>query len=248
LRGLPVEAYLWCAVLRRRALVSALLVAPVALAAGARVASAAPPAQGAATAAPIGQQPTSADLDRPHELRSGIVIGFDAGIGIAEASGYPNDINHIGDSSYYSATSAMLGGGGGMFVMGALADWVNFGFWFGIVRGGNGDFKTTGRGIGFRVETFPLYKLFPALSGLGVMGRFGIGSATIDTKLPGNYPQADGSQSYVGVGVFHEWKVLRMLGGHLSLGPTVDFDAIFSTSIEWHGTTVGGRIAFYGGP
>ena len=56
-----------------------ILIAPAALAvfAGSSPAAAAPPAEGAATAAPIGVQATSAEMNKPHERRSGIVAGFD---------------------------------------------------------------------------------------------------------------------------------------------------------------------------
>jgi hypothetical protein len=224
------------------------LAASALLLAGTR-AAAAPPASGAATAAPVGgAQPETEEMNKPHLLRSGAVVGIDFGAGLAESSGYPNDVNRIGDPSAYSASGAMLGSGGSVFVMGALADYVNFGVWFGAVRASNGDFRSSGRGGGFRVEAFPLYRLVPALKDFGVMARFGIGGANLDTTLPGNYPGADGTQSYLGAGVFQEFRIFKMLGGHVSIGPALDYDAIFSRSIEWHGMTLGGRFVFYGGP
>ena len=86
--------------------------------------------------------------------------------------------------------------------------------------------KSTGFGIGFRVEVFPLVRLFPR-SRTPVYGQAGVGSTELQAK--GNFPSADGTQSFAGIGVHHEFRFFRMLGGHLSGGPYVEYDAIFAT-------------------
>ena len=205
-------------------------------------------AQRAAQAVPTGAPPADAttDFDGAPKKRAGVVIGLDLGVGLAGASGYPNDSNKIDDPNYYGASGMLTGTGGSIFFMGALADYLNFGFWFGRQSAQNGDWRSSGVGGGFRVEAFPLYTLLPKLSDLGVMAKFGIGSATLDAKR-GEYPGADGVQSYLGAGVFYEWSLGRALGGHFALGPTLEFDAIYSRPIERHGLLAGGRFVWYGG-
>ncbi len=111
----------------------------------------------------------------------------------------------------------MAGSSGSLFVMGALADYLNFGFWFGSGTFQNSDWKSSGSGGGLRVEAFPFVRLFPHLSGLGVLGEFGIGAAKLTSNTPG-VPEASGTQSYLGSGVFYEWSFGSLFGGHFAVG------------------------------
>jgi hypothetical protein len=181
------------------------------------------------------------------ESRSGIVLGLQFGWGAAGSSGYPNNASKINDPNYYSASDLLGGSGGTFLVMGALADYVNFGIWFGGGTFESKDWKSTGGGAGLRVDLFPLYVLVPKLRDLAVFGQFGLGSTKLEAKA-GGYEPAVGVQSYLGAGVFYEWSLFRMLGGHVSGGPSLEYDAIYSLSAERHSLMVGGRFAFYGGP
>jgi hypothetical protein len=202
--------------------------------------------QAVAQPAPGATVDATTAFDPPPSRRSGIVIGTSLGVGLAGASGYPNDSTKVDDPQYYAASGFMTGGGGSVFVMGALADYVSFGFWFGLQRYGNGDWSSTGGGGGFRVEAFPLFYAVPALKDLGVLTQLGIGKATLDPKR-GDYPGAEGLQSFVGAGAFYEWSLFKMLGGHFAGGPSLEYDAIFSRSIDRHGALLGARLVFYGG-
>lgn len=190
-------------------------------------------------------QSTSA-LDKPAERRSGVVLGMAGGLGIASASGYPNSARNIDKPEFYSATGTMFGNGGTFFVMGALADYFNVGFWFGGGSYKNEDFKSTGGGIGLRFEAFPLWTLGKQARDLGVRAQVGIGGASIEIQRPGDWPNAEGAQSVLGLGVFHE--SVRFAGNHLTVGPSLDYDVVFSRSITRHALGMGVRFVFYGGP
>jgi hypothetical protein len=199
----------------------------------------------AATAVPTGDRPVTADLDAPAKVRSGLVLGASLGVGVGAASGYPNDSTKIGDPRYYSASGAMLGTSETVVLMGALADYLTFGFWFNHAAYGAGDFHSTGDAGGLRLEVFPLTVLYPGLAGLGLLGEFGIGQARLTS--PGA-PTAEGTQSFVGAGAFYEWRFGRFLGGHFAAGPSLEYDAMWSSPFGRQGLVAAARLVFYGGP
>jgi hypothetical protein len=186
------------------------------------------------------------DLDAPHRYRGGVAVGVTLGAGLIGASGYPNNSNQIGDASYYSASGWMAGTAETLFVMGALTDYLSFGFWFAHSSASNGDWHSSGDGGGLRAEAFPLAVAIPRLQGWGIVTQFGLGSGSLTSKRPG-LPEANGTQSFAGVGTFYEWSFGRFLGGHFGIGPNVEFDAIWSLPFERHGLTASARFVFYGG-
>jgi hypothetical protein len=99
--------------------------------------------------------------------------------------------------------------------------------------------------MGFRGEFFPLVKLVPELADTAAYAQLGFG--TTELRAKGNYPTADGAQSFIGLGIHHEWRLGRLLGGHASAGPYVEYDAIYSPSAERHWATAGLRVVWYGG-
>jgi len=201
----------------------------------------------AAAAVPTGDRPTSPDLDVAPRIRSGIVIGLSLGAGVAGASGYPNASSEIGDPAFYSASGFMTGTSGTIFVMGALADYLNFGLWFGSGNFSNGDWRSSGGGAGLRVEAFPLVGIFPRLAGLGLLGQFGIGGANLSSSNPA-HPTASGTQAFLGTGAFYEWSFGSLFGGHFGSGPSLEYDSTWSQPFERHGLVASARIVFYGGP
>lgn len=203
--------------------------------------------QAAAAAIPTGDVTPSTDLPAAHQYRSGVVVGLSLGAGLGGASGYPNDALKIGDPDYYASSGVMTGTSGSFFVMGALSDYVSFGFWFGHLSFRNGDWRSNGNGGGFRLEGFPLVGLVPKLQGLGVLAQLGIGGGNLTAAATG-IEGSTGTQSYAGGGVFYEWSFWHVLGGHLGAGPSLEYDAIFSRSFEQHGLVASARLVFYGGP
>ena len=129
--------------------------------------------------------------------------------------------------------------------MGAIADYLNFGFWFSETAYRSSGKRANATGLGFRIEGFPLMTLYPRLDGLGVFAQFGIGIGRLETA---SRPEAQGTQSTIGTGVFYEWPLGHLLGGHLGLGPSLEYDALWSQPFEEHGFLASGRVVFYGGP
>jgi hypothetical protein len=195
-------------------------------------------------------------LSAPHALRRGLVVGLELGAGVAGASGYPNNITEIGDPNYYSASGWMGGSSSSLFVMGALTDYLNVGFFFSQAQFRNGEWRSTGVGGGLRLETFPLTVVFPklaglaGLAGLGALAQFGIGSGKLEATSPtlAGAPPAEGTQSFADVGVLYEWAFGHLFGGHFAAGPVVEYQAIWSRPFERHGLVGSARVAFYGGP
>ena len=205
--------------------------------------------QGAAAAVATGNEgaPVVTKLPSAHEYRSGLVLGMSFGGGIGGASGYPNNSQQIGDPAYYSASGLMGGTYQQLWVLGAFSDYVSFGLWLGTASLRNADWRSTGNGIGFRVEAFPFVSLVPSLHNLAIFANLGVGTGKL-TSVDPNLPEANGTQSFGGIGVFHEWAFGHVLGGHFAAGPALEFDAIWSQPFEQHGLVASGRIAFYGGP
>jgi hypothetical protein len=211
---------------------------------------AAGPQSAGAAAVPSGEVPSATSLPAPHSLRGGLVVGLALGAGLGGASGYPNDINQIGDPNYYSASGWMFGTSETLFVMGALTDYLNAGFFFGQATYRNADWRSTGAEGGLRLEVFPLAVVFPRLAGLGALAQFGIGGGNLTATGPAaaGLPPSDGTQSFADVGVFYEWAFGHLLGGHFAAGPALEYEAVWSQPFERHGLFASGRVAFYGAP
>ncbi|MGA2449192.1 MAG: hypothetical protein ABTD50_10980 [Polyangiaceae bacterium] len=200
-----------------------------------------------AAAVPTGDQ-TAVSLPASHALRNGLVFGFSLGAGFGRGSGYPNDNSKIGDPSYYSSSGWMGGTGESLFVLGALTDSLSFGFFYQGAVYRSADFRSSGAGGGLRVEAFPLVGVAPRFAGLGVLAEFGIGTASLDSTKDPSAPQAGGTQSFGGVGAFYEWSFGHLFGGHFAVGPSVEYDAIWTQPFDRNGLLASLRIAFYGGP
>lgn len=200
---------------------------------------------GEGIAAPAGKGGVSSEPEAKPKYRSGLVVGTTLGVGIGRGAGYPNDSNDIGNPADRSATGWIPGFGENLVIMGALADYLNFGFMLSEDAFRGGGQRAVQTGLGLRVEAFPLIGLCPRLSGLGLLAQFGLGIGRLST--PG-LPQAGGTQSYIGTGVFYEWAFGHLLGGHLAAGPGLEYDAMFSRPYDQNGLVALGRIVFYGGP
>jgi len=177
--------------------------------------------------------------------RGGVVIGVTPGIAFAGASGYPNNARLVGNPDFYSQSPLLVGSSTTYFLMGALTDYLSFGPMVNVAKFTSESWTSTGFGVGFRAEVFPLLSLFPRLADTALYGQAGVGKTELQAK--GNFPSADGTQSFLGIGLHHEFRLFRFLGGHLAGGPYAEYDAIFSTSAERHWASLGFRLAWYGG-
>ena len=199
--------------------------------------------------APLAPTPPPANADTSPKAirRSGLVIGGTGLFASGTAAGYPNQSSLIGDPTYYGAGGVMAGGGGEGFIMAALADVFDFGLFISYTLVANNDWSSEGIGGGFRLETFPFFSIVPVLRDLGFFAQFGIGSANLDASH-GAYPGATGVQSFISVGIFHEWTLGRLKHGRFTIAPSLEYDYIGSQSINRHVAGLGLRVAFYSGP
>ncbi len=179
------------------------------------------------------------------ERRGGIVLGVAPGLAFAGASGYPNNTRLIGNPEFYSESPLLVGHSTTYFLMGAFTDYASFGPMVNIATFESEKWKSTGLGIGFRAEIFPLLRLVPRLADTSIYGQAGVGSTELQAK--GAFPSADGTQSFAGLGVHHEFRLFKLLGGHFAGGPYVEYDAIFAPGAERHWASLGLRVAWYGG-
>ena len=179
------------------------------------------------------------------ERRNGLVLGASAGVGFAGAAGYPKPARLHDLPDYYSSSPLLVGWSSSFFLMGALADWISFGPMVSVATFESAEWKSTGYGIGFRGEVFPLGAFVPKLADLSLYVQLGFGSTELRAKGP--YPSSEGSQSFFGLGVHHEWRLAKLLGGHAAFGPYVEYDTIRASATERHWLSVGVRIAWYGG-
>lgn len=179
------------------------------------------------------------------QRRNGVVIGVAPGIAFGGASGYPNNARLIGNPNFYSESPLLVGASTTYFLMGALTDYLNFGPMVNVAKFESDSWTSTGFGVGFRGEVFPFVSLFPRLADAAIYGQGGVGSTELQAK--GNFPSADGTQSFVGLGLHHEFRFFRLGGGHVAGGPYAEYDAIFAKSAERHWASIGFRVAWYGG-
>jgi hypothetical protein len=185
------------------------------------------------------------------ERRNGAVIGASVGVGFAGSSGYPNNARLQNDPAFYSESPLLVGWSTSWFLMGALTDYFSFGPMLNIATFESEKWKSTGFGLGFRGEVFPLVGLakkwqrLDFLADTAAYAQFGFGTTELRAKGP--YPTADGSQSFLGLGLHQEFRLMKILGGHAAAGPHVEYDLIRSEFMERHWLTVGLRLAWYGG-
>jgi hypothetical protein len=197
--------------------------------------SAAAHAQGAETTS------SSPDLTMVAKRRSDFTIGTSGGFGFGKASGYPNEIQKIGDSTYKSNTKLAMGSGGLIWLGVAFNDYLSFGLGMGSMSLSGNDRDASAGIFAFHVDTYPLFAVDKNLQDLGFFANFGTGPLTIK----GGVEDADGGLlAYVeGGAVYERWRLWRF-----AFGPSVSVVHMWSDSAKLTGALVGGRIAFYGGP
>lgn len=182
---------------------------------------------------------------QPAEHRSGFTAGLALGLGVGSAAGYPNDVRKIGFESYYTETGLALGGGAHLWLGGALADWLNFGVGFAGGSLSTSDTATSGGGILFRVETFPLYAWNGFYRDLGVSIEVGTGGfGTTPADDPDTTLIDSSSASMLGIGAFYEGLRVWQLG----MGPFASFDYAWSSTLRQPQLFLGWRTAVYSGP
>ncbi|HLV66826.1 MAG TPA: hypothetical protein VKY73_13485 [Polyangiaceae bacterium] len=175
------------------------------------------------------------------ERRSGLALGITLGSGLGVASGYPNDVEKIGEPEFRSETGLASGGQVTAWLGGALRDWFIVGLGlhsFGFGSEGN---QAGGGAFILHVEAFPLWSLGGRFRDLSFFTDFGAGGLVIE----GGPENADGGAlSLINAGVSFE----AFRWGPLALGPSLTGTYAYSQSIEAGAAFIGARATLYGGP
>jgi hypothetical protein len=173
--------------------------------------------------------------------RSDFAMGATVGFGFGRASGYPNEIDKIGDADYRSSTKLGVGSGGLVWLGVAFNDYLTFGIGVGSVGLSGNDRNAKSTVFGFHVDAFPLFDVNPKLRDLSVFANVGTGPL----KITGGPDEADGGLlSYLEGGVAYE--PLRLW--RFAMGPSLSVMHLWSDSAKLTGGLVGARVVFYGGP
>lgn len=185
----------------------------------------------------------------PPERRSGFSVGILAGGGLGNITGYPADIEKRGKAEYRADLGAAYGGGGTLWLGGALTDWLVFGVGLGGASYQGNGITVQGFTFVFHTEVFPLYWMGGAFRELGLFLDTGAGSynGELNEKPAGTGANLvppvieSGAASRVGVGVFYDglrvWK--------LSAGPYVGLDYTWSATLTQPMVVLGLRGALY---
>lgn len=180
--------------------------------------------------------------DKKAQRRSDFTLGASVGAGVGSGLGYPNVVGQIDNPAYATDTGFAFGGGGTLWLGGALRDWFSFLIGFHTTRLAHTDTEFSASGAVFRLEAFPLFSQGGTLRDLGLAANFGLGTANIDEN--GQERSEGGALSIVGLGVFHEtWRF-----GGLNLGPALEYSHYFSQTLSADAVIGGLRVAFYSGP
>jgi hypothetical protein len=188
------------------------------------------------------EENSSADSLRFHpKRRSDFTIGTSGGFGFGNASGYPNEIQKIGDDAYRSTTKLGVGSGGLIWLGVAFNDYLTFGLGMGSFSLSGNDREAKAGVFGFHIDTYPLFDVDKNLQDLGLFANVGTGPMTIK----GGPEEAEGGLlSYLEGGVVYE----RLRFWRIGFGPTASVLHMWSESAKATGALVGGRLVFYSGP
>jgi hypothetical protein len=178
------------------------------------------------------------------QRRSEFAMGFLLGGAAGNVSGYPNEILKIDDPKYEANTGFGGGLSGGLWVGGALRDWLVFGVGLSLGTVAGNGYRSSGTSFVFHIESYPLFPQGGAWQDLGLLAEFGAGGRTI-TRGATTSAAEGGLMSVATFGVVYE--ALR-LGSHVSAGPLVQVTYQGSQSLTATFATIGLRASFYGGP
>lgn len=187
---------------------------------------------------------TNADIDVAAKYRDGFTPSATMHTGIAHVAGYPNDARAINNPDFYSSSDLMYGTSFSFHLGYALTDYLTAGFMANIDHFESAHWREHGLGVGLRLDAFPLAPFYPRLADLGIFGEVGVGSSSLDAKVP-HYPNSDGTQLYVGAGAFYELTLARIKHGHLALAPELKYTHIDAMSISADSLSAGLRLAYY---
>lgn len=177
------------------------------------------------------------------ERRSGFMFGLLFAPTLSFAEGSPIKVNKRDQKT---DTGASVGTAFTLFIGGAFTDWFTFKIGLSSMSTTAGELKTTGTGVVFGVETWPLfYRRGGIFRDLGLGVDFGTGASRVFKKDDDKNTLADGAgYAMIRGNVF--WDALRL--GPVNLGPTASYEYKWKDTYTEHSALIGLRAVFYGGP
>lgn len=179
---------------------------------------------------------------KPAERRSDVTIGAELGAIGAGSVGYPNEIAKIDNADYRASTGVAFGRRTSLWVGGALRDWFTFAIGIDATQYKGNGYDAAAGGFIFRVEAYPAFYEGGVWRDLALSADFGLGGMTL--KQDGTDGADGGTMSLVGLGAF--WETWHP--GSFAIGPSLEYQYLFSPSMKAQSVMAGFRFAFYGGP
>ncbi len=190
---------------------------------------------------PSGEEdPVYRNYETGDRRRDGVNVFLNGGFSLGHVAGYPTDVKTLNQAGFRSATPLLAGYTWGLGIGGSLADTVNVGVFFQRHEYSSPSWNAHTSGGGLRVDLFPFVHAVPKLADLGFAGSFGVGSTYAKVKKAGEYPDAAGTQSFVGLAAFWEHRI-----GPLGIGPELRVDYVPSTYADGLSAALSVRISGY---
>ncbi len=169
------------------------------------------------------------------------MLGASGTYGTGFFSGYPNELQAIGDPSARVSLDGSFYSGGSLFIGGAIRDWLTLAL---SLTGGGAqqDDATLGGGmVGLRIESYPLFALGGTWEDIGLVNEFGAGNVLV-TDEDGDVIADGGNMLSLGVGAF--WQPWQLW--HFAFGPGVMYTHQSSESFKANSIGLSLRAVFYG--
>jgi hypothetical protein len=177
----------------------------------------------------------------PWEYRGGFAVGIVMGLGLGASNGFPADSAKIGRADFYTESGLGLAGMGGLWIGGALSDWLTFGLGGGYSNILQADTKNPAPYGFFSVDVYPLYPLGDAWRDLGLMTQVGLAFArTDDAETDERLIDGNGA-SYVFAGA--AWEGIQLW--KIKMGPFLGAHYTFSQTMRRPAAMLGFRTTLY---
>jgi hypothetical protein len=173
--------------------------------------------------------------------RGGFTAGLLTSAAVGMASGYPLDLKKIGRERYYTQSDVAIAGTGAVWIGFSLTDWLSVGLGInGDLLGASG-LSGGGASAFFRAEAFPLWSFGGVFREIGAAIDAGAATALFTSTEDDTDRINAGVASYIGGGAFYEG--IRFW--HVSMGPGVSANYMWSDTVRYGNIGVGWRIAVY---
>jgi hypothetical protein len=177
----------------------------------------------------------------PWEYRGGFAVGLVMGLGLGASNGFPADSAKIGRSEFYTESGLGLAGMGGLWIGGALSDWLTFGLGGGYSNILQADTKNPAPYGFFSVDVYPLYPLGDGWRDLGLMTQIGLAFARTDAAETDERLIDGNGASYVFAGA--AWEGIQLW--KIKMGPFLGAHYIFSQTMRRPAAMLGFRTTLY---